>query len=125
MALLEHRDREDRPWGSFERFTLNQPSTVKILRLNPEKAISLQSHAHRGEFWRILAGDGVVTIGGEESSVHAGDEVEIPAGTPHRLRAAEDGLSWLEIAIGDFAEEDETRISDDFGRADSVSPDSA
>ncbi len=40
----------ERPWGKFRRFTKNTNSTVKILTINPNEVLSLQSHQHRAEF---------------------------------------------------------------------------
>jgi len=120
--MLPNRDHEDRPWGSFDRFTLNEASTVKILRLHPGKRISLQRHAARAEFWRIIAGSGIATVDDVERAVAAGDEVEIPLGSKHRLAAGPDGLDWLEIALGTFDEHDDERIEDDFGREGTAPP---
>ena len=116
MTLLEHRDREERPWGSFERFTHNEPATVKILKVLPGQELSLQKHAHRSEFWRVLAGTGVVTLGAEERPATVSDEFEILPETPHRLAAGADGITVLEIALGDFEENDEVRLADDYQR---------
>ena len=55
MALLTHHDYEDRPWSFFKRFTLNEPSTVKIIHLKPHQEISLQKHTKRSEFWHVLS----------------------------------------------------------------------
>lgn len=44
------------------------------------------------------------------------DEFEIPVGVQHRATAGDDGLSFLEISFGEFAENDETRHEDDYGR---------
>ena len=35
MTLLANGATETRPWGSFERFTANETSTVKIISVNP------------------------------------------------------------------------------------------
>jgi mannose-6-phosphate isomerase-like protein (cupin superfamily) len=121
MALLTNRDHEDRPWGSFDRFTLNEQSTVKILTLKPNQRFSLQEHEKRSEFWRIISGSGTVTIGAQELPAEIGSEFEIQPGTPHRLAAGETGLSCLEIALGTFDEHDETRLADDYGRTGSGS----
>ncbi len=120
MALLHHRAREERPWGSFERFTEGEPSTVKILRVAEGKRLSLQLHRRRSEFWRVIAGSGIVTVGEEERPARAGDEFEIPALTKHRLKGGSGGISVLEIAQGDFDENDIVRIEDDFGRAQAL-----
>ncbi len=116
MSLLGNRAYENRPWGSFERFTLNELSTVKLLSLSPEQKLSLQTHKERSEFWRVIAGSGVATIGGVESAANVGSEFEILPGTEHRLAAGADGLTWLEIALGQFDENDETRLDDAYHR---------
>jgi len=106
----------ERPWGDFRQFTHNSLSTVKILTLKPEGVLSLQSHAKRSEFCRILHGDGVVEIGDKKQNVSAGDEYTIPVNTKHRLMAGPSGLIYLEIATGDFDENDEIRYEDKYGR---------
>lgn len=116
MSLLPHHNTEERPWGSFEEFTLNEASTVKILRLAPGKRFSLQKHAHRSEWWRVIEGSGIATVGEEERSVVVGDTIEVPVGTLHRLAGGENGLAVLEISIGTFEEDDIIRTEDDFGR---------
>ena len=45
---------DQRPWGSFERFTLNEPSTVKLIYVRPGDRLSLQRHEHRDELWVAL-----------------------------------------------------------------------
>ena len=114
--LLNNHDKEERPWGSFERFTLNEYSTVKFLRLLPGKRISLQRHEKRAEFWRVISGSGTAEVGGEARAVAENDDVHIPQGVAHRLSAGPEGVLWLEIAFGEFDEHDEERLDDDFGR---------
>lgn len=121
MVLLANRDHEERPWGSFARFTLNEQSTVKIINVKPHQALSLQTHTKRSEFWHILSGDGTVTVGSVEHAAREADEFEIPTGVPHRAVAGKNGLVFLEIALGEFAEGDETRIEDTYGRSSPVS----
>ena len=118
MALLQSRDHEDRPWGSFDRFTLNELSTVKIVRVAALKRLSLQFHHARAEFWRVIEGSGLVTIGDSEHPANVGDEFEIPRGTKHRLAGGSEGIAVLEIALGTFDESDIERVEDDFGRTE-------
>lgn len=117
MEGLSHYSQEERPWGKFERFTLNEKTTVKIVTVNPGEAISLQTHAHRDEFWRIVRGGGVIRIGNEEHAAHEGDSFFSPRGAEHRVEGGPEGLSFLEIAFGDFNEDDITRLEDRYGRA--------
>jgi mannose-6-phosphate isomerase-like protein (cupin superfamily) len=108
---------EERPWGKFERFTLNELSTVKILTIRAGESLSLQVHQNRDEFWRILSGTGTATLGKTELSATQGKEFFIPRGTLHKIEASDTReLSFLEIAIGQFDEEDEVRKEDKYGR---------
>ena len=116
MDFLTHHEQETRPWGFFERFTLNEPSTVKIIHVKPHQELSLQTHHKRAEFWYILTGIGEVTIHGLARPAKAQDEFEIPAGASHRIAAGPDEVFFLEIALGNFSESDETRLEDDYGR---------
>lgn len=109
--------KEDRPWGCFERFTENEVSTVKLLHVAPGRRFSLQTHAHRAEFWRAIAGSGKVTVGTEVRPITSGDEVVIPAHTLHRLEGGPEGITVLEIITGEYDEHDIERVADDFGRA--------
>lgn len=107
----------ERPWGNFRQFTLNEPSTVKILTVKPNESLSLQSHAKRTEFWHVISGSGVVEIGEIKKETIVGDEHEIPIGAKHRLSAGPEGIQVLEIAIGDFDEYgDIVHYEDKYGR---------
>lgn len=114
--MLENHYKEDRPWGSFERFTANEPATVKILHVESGKRFSLQKHAHRAEYWRVIEGSGRATSGDNVRDVIVGDTIEVPVGAAHRLEGGPDGIRVLEIALGAFDEGDIERLEDDFGR---------
>jgi Mannose-6-phosphate isomerase len=116
MSLLTNRYREDRPWGSFDRFTANELSTVKFLHVAAGKRFSLQTHTHRSEFWKVIQGTGTATIDEVDHELKMGDEVEIPVGSTHRLTGGSEGVTVLEIALGHFDEDDIVRLEDDFGR---------
>jgi len=109
--------KEERPWGSFERFISNEASTVKILHVAAGKRFSLQRHRGREEFWRVIEGSGVVTKGEETFEAKVGDEFLLPVGTLHRLQGGPEGIKILEITFGVFDENDIERLEDDFNRA--------
>ena len=117
MEGLANYQKEERPWGNFERFTLNEQTTVKIVTVKSGEAISLQTHDHRDEFWRVLAGEGTITIGETDHAAKPGDTFFTPRGSKHRVAGGTHGLAILEIAFGDFAESDITRLEDLYGRA--------
>ncbi len=107
---------EERPWGNFRKFTDNTPSTVKIITIKPNEQLSLQSHAKRSEFWKVVTGSGSCDLNGEKLALYVGDEVSVPVGTRHRLVAYSDGMQILEIATGFFDENDIIRYEDKYGR---------
>lgn len=111
-----HVYKEERPWGSFERFTKDVPSTVKIITVHPGQSLSLQYHEHRQEFWRILQGDPVLTIGDKEIKAVPGHEFFIDKRVKHRISAPTDTVVLLEIALGRFDENDVVRLDDRYGR---------
>jgi mannose-6-phosphate isomerase-like protein (cupin superfamily) len=117
MPSLPNYYKEERPWGSFERFTENEISTVKILHVGPNQRFSLQKHAKRAEFWRVIAGSGKATLDTEIRDMNTGDEILIPLGSLHRLEGGPDGISVMEIITGTYEESDIERVEDDFGRA--------
>lgn len=107
---------ENRPWGLFERFTLNEKSTVKILTIKPKQSPSLQYHNKRAEFWKILEGNCKVTIGKKQIKAKKGDEFFIQKKSPHSLQAHSKTVKILEISLGNFKEKDIVRLKDKYGR---------
>ncbi len=113
---LSHYVKDERPWGNFEQFTLNEKSTVKVITVKAGEAFSLQTHEHRGEFWHILSGSGEITVDTETYEAHAGDNFFVPKQTKHRVQAAQNDIVFLEITFGDFDEKDIIRLEDNYGR---------
>ena len=108
--------KEERPWGGFEQFTLNEISTVKILTIKAGKRLSLQLHKNRKEFWRFLDGPAKVTLDEKTFIAKKGDEFVIDKETKHRIEGLDRDVHVLEISFGEFDEKDIVRIDDDFGR---------
>jgi len=108
---------EERPWGKFRRYPHHLASSLKIVTLNPGGSLSLQYHQRRSEFWVILDEGLEVTLGDKVWRPVPGEEVLIPAKTPHRLRAVgKEPARVMELWLGDSAEEDIVRIEDIYGR---------
>ena len=116
MEGLSNYEKEVRPWGNFERFTLNEQTTVKIVTVNPGEAISLQTHANRDEFWRVIEGGGTIRINDTEHAAKVGESYFSKRGSLHRVEGGPAGLMFLEIAFGTFDEHDITRLEDKYGR---------
>lgn len=107
-----------RPWGSFT--VLDEAPTHKVKRIEvlPGKRLSYQKHARRSEHWMAVSGRARVTLNGSEVLISAGQTVDIPAGTAHRIEnIGETDLIFIEIQQGSyFGEDDIERLQDDFGR---------
>lgn len=116
MKGLPNYEKDVRPWGQFERFTLNEKSTVKIITVNAGEELSLQQHEHRDEAWHIVSGSGTVVVGEQKTAVKPGEDFFVARGVHHRIAAGPRGLLLLEIALGDFDEQDITRLQDRYGR---------
>ena len=107
---------EEKPWGNFRQFTHETPSTVKIITVNANEEISLQSHSSRAEFWRVVSGDGVFEVDSKHYPVTIGSEQYVPIGVKHRIKAGSNGIAVLEISLGEFDERDIIRYEDKYGR---------
>jgi mannose-1-phosphate guanylyltransferase/mannose-6-phosphate isomerase len=107
----------ERPWGSFKQYAHNAQCTVSLMTVQPGMRLSLQSHTGRAELWIILDEGAVVQTGEMLRACQAGDEIWIPAGEKHRLACPGDKpVRVLEIAFGNWQQEDITRYADDFHR---------
>lgn len=106
----------NRPWGNFEQFTLNEKTTIKILTVNPKKRLSLQYHKKRKEFWKVLDNPVRVVVGKKTKVLKKGEVIEVPKGVKHRIIGLNKEARLLEIAFGDFDENDNYRVEDDYGR---------
>ncbi len=105
----------ERPWGDFVKFIENSPCTVKIVTVKAGEALSLQYHKSRDEFWHIVSGIGTATVGEEKLDISPNKEFFVPRGTSHRIEARGE-IVLLEIAYGNFDEDDITRTDDRYNR---------
>lgn len=114
---------EERPWGRFIQFSKNQQTTVKIIEVKPQQQLSVQTHKNRDELW-VALDPGLVALVGEDTvfmtDIEIGLEpVFIPRNTIHSIKNANlvSDARFLEIAFGEFDEDDIERIRDVYGRA--------
>lgn len=106
-----------RPWGNFRQYAWNQNVTVSLMTVQPGRRLSLQSHTGRAELWIVLDDGARVQIGNAIYDCKAGEELWIPAETRHRLSCAGNRpVRVLEVAFGNWQQEDITRYEDDFSR---------
>ena len=107
---------EKRPWGHFERYTLNEPCTVKLVYVEPGKRLSLQYHHMRDEFWKVVKGPAEVRIEDKITVLQEGESVMIPRKTVHRLGGLDKQVVIMEVSYGHFDEADIVRLQDDHSR---------
>jgi glycosyltransferase involved in cell wall biosynthesis/mannose-6-phosphate isomerase-like protein (cupin superfamily) len=107
-----------RPWGQY--WVLEDTDTYKVKRIDvlPGKRLSYQKHARRSEHWFIVRGTAKVTLDGNDFILHAGNPIDVPIGTAHRIENIGDQvLTFIEVQHGTyFGEDDIIRLQDDYGR---------
>ncbi|HXO74228.1 MAG TPA: phosphomannose isomerase type II C-terminal cupin domain, partial [Puia sp.] len=106
-----------RPWGTFKQFASNEDCTVSLMSVLPGQRLSLQSHTGRAELWIVIDEGALVQVRDEIRACKAGDEIWIPAGERHRLSCAGDQpVRVLEVAFGNWQQDDIQRYADDYKR---------
>ncbi|HAL83965.1 MAG TPA: mannose-6-phosphate isomerase [Mucilaginibacter sp.] len=107
-----------RPWGSFKQFAFNEDCTVSLMTVIPGQRLSLQSHTGRGELWIVIDDHALIQVGEKVHEYMSGDEIWIPANEKHRLTCVSaQPVRVLEVAFGNWQQEDITRYSDDYNRS--------
>ncbi|QFG69546.1 phosphomannose isomerase type II C-terminal cupin domain [Ornithinimicrobium pratense] len=107
----------ERPWGRFERFCLNEPTTVKVITIAPGQRLSLQRHEHRAELWQALDEGVQASVDGLTWTMRRGEVAWVPLGAPHRLtNPGGSSVRVLELGFGHFDEDDIERLQDDYAR---------
>jgi mannose-6-phosphate isomerase-like protein (cupin superfamily) len=108
-----------RPWRYYEELLVRDGYRVKRLVISPGQRTSLQYHVHRREYWVVTEGDGDVMYGSMEGGVclGKGSTWVVEKEMKHRLRAGPNGMTVVEIQLGEICEEtDVVRLEDDYGR---------
>ena len=113
------RERDERPWGSYEVLDDAASHKVKRIEVRPHQRLSYQRHQHRAEHWFIVSGAATVTLDGTDHALGAGSSIDVPRGAAHRVaNVGQDVLVFIEVQHGEyFGEDDIERLEDDFGRA--------
>jgi mannose-6-phosphate isomerase len=119
---VTEREYSERPWGNYTVLSDDEPDhKVKRIVVHPGKRLSYQRHSRRAEHWFIVSGIATVTLDGAISQVPAGEAIDIPLESAHRI--ANEGMSdvvFIEVQRGTyFGEDDIVRLEDDYGRTSS------
>lgn len=112
------KNKENRPWGSFEILSKDTAFLIKKITVKPEKRLSYQSHTKRNEHWFIIKGNGKIILNDSTFEIKAGSSFDIPVNAKHRIENTDKvtDLVFIEISTGLFDENDILRYEDDFGR---------
>jgi mannose-6-phosphate isomerase-like protein (cupin superfamily) len=109
--------RVEKAWRTFEQYSHNLPTTVKIITVDPGGILSSQYHYHRDELWVVLDPGAKVELGDEVLHPTPGEKLYIPRETVHRLCCVgEQPVRILEVSFGEFDEDDIIRLEDVYGR---------
>jgi mannose-6-phosphate isomerase len=107
----------DKPWGKVVTYALNQPSSVRVITVEPAQETSVHYHQMRDEMWVVLDAGLTVQIGNRVVEAKPGDEFMVAAETTHRITNTTEARGRvLEIAYGYTDESDTQRLGDDYGR---------
>jgi mannose-1-phosphate guanylyltransferase/mannose-6-phosphate isomerase len=109
-----------RPWGSYELIKAGPRYKVKLLRVKPGAALSLQYHNRRAEHWVVVGGAALIERGGATVSLAPDQSLYVPLGVAHRLaNPGATALEVIEVQTGDYLEEDDiVRLDDRYGRGE-------
>jgi mannose-6-phosphate isomerase-like protein (cupin superfamily) len=106
-----------KPWGKVVTYALNQPSSVRVITVEPGQETSVHYHQMRDEMWVVLDAGLTVQIGNRTVEAQGGEEFMVSAETTHRIsNRGERRGRVLEIAYGYTTEDDTMRLEDDYGR---------
>lgn len=116
---LQTQRENHRPWGFYEVMTDANDHKVKRITVYPGQRLSYQRHHHRSEHWYVISGQSIVTKDGNDINLMAGQSIDLPVKTWHRVRnPGPDRLVFIEIQTGEyFGEDDIERAEDDYGRS--------
>ncbi|HYE73136.1 MAG TPA: phosphomannose isomerase type II C-terminal cupin domain, partial [Blastocatellia bacterium] len=109
MSENNHSPRYDeRPWGSFTVLEEADLYKVKRIEVIPGKRLSYQKHFKRAEHWYVVQGQATVTLDGREITLQAGQAVDIPVNTAHRVEnRGDERLVFIEVQSGSYFGEDD------------------
>ena len=112
------REFDRRPWGTYTVLEEAPNFKVKRIEVLPGKRLSYQKHSQRAEHWFVVEGTAKITLDGKDITIGAGEAIDIPIGSAHRVENSGDNdLIFIEVQRGTYLGEDDiVRLEDDYGR---------
>ena len=100
VNTLDHRVMfAEKSWGSFRILDIEKESLTIKVTLNPGHQMNYHSHDFRNEVWNVISGTGRAVIDGVIYNVHAGDTLQMNAGSKHTI-FADTELQIIEVQFG-------------------------
>jgi len=118
-AARKPASRTVRPWGEYYGWDSGRGWNLKTIYIKPNSRVSLQYHNNREEWWLLVEGDATAIVqdkkGTRSIPLKKGEVFRVGKKQVHRLTSKRGGVV-VEVAYGDFDENDIVRLEDDFGR---------
>lgn len=116
--ILEEIVVRPKPWGREIWFAHTTQYAGKILEIKKGHRFSLQYHEKKWETQLLMQGEAVVTYGKNKKRLKkyhlkAGDKIDIPPYTIHRVHAKTDCIIF-EVSTAEL--DDIVKLEDDYGR---------
>jgi mannose-6-phosphate isomerase-like protein (cupin superfamily) len=119
-------EKERRPWGWYSVLLDTPECKVKIITVNPNSRLSLQSHEYRQEHWYVIEGELTVEKGWDShillqetlGALSSKKYTDIETKQIHRAsNKTNKPARFIEVQTGSyFGEDDIKRYQDDYGR---------
>jgi mannose-6-phosphate isomerase len=105
-----------RPWGEYKILGEN-PVCVKLITVNGNSRLSLQTHEHRDEIWLALQPGLYAHVDGNVHELGVMQRMFVGRGVEHRIENPTDApIQLIELMYGKYDEDDIFRIQDDYER---------
>ena len=115
--------RVKKPWGSYTDHYRTDKVVFKLISINPNSQLSLQSHEDRQEMWVVLKGECTCYLEPVSCScptsknLKEGDHIFVPINFKHRLSNESKTMCTIaEMQFGKCSEDDIIRYEDDYNR---------
>ncbi len=105
-----------KPWGWYESLLKLPNYQIKLLNVNPNGVLSLQSHKQRAEHWIVVEGSAQVQKNNDIYTLTRNQSTFLDKEDKHKLwNKGSKPLQLIEVQIGDYLEEDDiTRFDDTY-----------
>ena len=106
-----------KPWGSYTDHYRTDKVVFKLIQIDPNSQLSLQSHNERREMWVVVEGECICYLDGHSMNFTEGDHIFIPRDSKHRISNESEAVCTVaEMQFGICSEDDIIRYEDDYDR---------